>query len=284
MRRRVCGARSCWPRSAPHPHSRRRRRPYSRRYSRQRQSPPSATPARGALRADTLWSQSLGTRKRVLIYLPPAYAARQRAPLPRAATTCTASPATKTTGCARRASTRSMDSLIAAGAARRSWSCPTATTPGTPPGTRCPTSPPAGATRARARTGRELLRAVAALRRLHRARPRGLGRLAPSAPTPRRRIAASPASAWAATARSRSRCATPTCSPPPPATRRARAGTAGAAARRIRGVAAHARVGPHARGAAPAPPARATAGSRAPSAATPSAGTRVIRRGSPRAS
>ncbi len=34
-----------------------------------------AAPVRGALRADTVWSQSLGTHKRLVVYLPPAYAA-----------------------------------------------------------------------------------------------------------------------------------------------------------------------------------------------------------------
>ncbi len=33
-----------------------------------------ATTPRGSLRADTVWSQSLGIRKRLLIYLPPSYA------------------------------------------------------------------------------------------------------------------------------------------------------------------------------------------------------------------
>ncbi len=32
-----------------------------------------STPARGALRVDTVWSQSLGIRKRLLVYLPPSY-------------------------------------------------------------------------------------------------------------------------------------------------------------------------------------------------------------------
>lgn len=31
------------------------------------------TPSRGALRADTVWSQSLGIHKRLLVYLPPSY-------------------------------------------------------------------------------------------------------------------------------------------------------------------------------------------------------------------
>ena len=35
---------------------------------------PIAAPAHGALRADTLWSQSLGIRKQFLVYLPPSYA------------------------------------------------------------------------------------------------------------------------------------------------------------------------------------------------------------------
>lgn len=33
-----------------------------------------SAPSRGALRADTVWSQSLGTRKRLVVYLPPSYA------------------------------------------------------------------------------------------------------------------------------------------------------------------------------------------------------------------
>lgn len=51
------------------------------------QTPASASrdqtaPARGALRADTVWSQSLGIRKRLLVYLPPSYQADSTARFP----------------------------------------------------------------------------------------------------------------------------------------------------------------------------------------------------------
>jgi hypothetical protein len=121
-------------------------------------------------RTDTLWSQSLGTTKALTVYLPPSYAQAPSRRYPVLVYLHGARWRTNATGWTRAAASHH-GLARAAGGPEAIIAMPDGDDAGTPRGPRCPTSGVSGR-HGTPRTGGDVLRPVAALRRLHRARYR----------------------------------------------------------------------------------------------------------------